>query len=353
MGDFIDGGGDAIVNIDENTIQQIEDLENETNQDPTNQDPTNQDPTNQDPTNQDPTTALPQPEGGGNEINPEGDNIAQQIENLENQANQDPTTALPQPEGGGNAINPEGDNIAQQLENLNLPKVKHTHTNVPKSQITHIYTDIKKLQTTHIHVHTDKETGITHSHPHTHVGKQYEGGPFIPIFSNSCNNYPFGTCYFRPWQRDLGLPCANPNITTRDLDWRRKVEILKYNQNQNKMTQKERFKRAATNTLTRRSKTFAYQNLNRNPKLTNPNSRNLPLNNGILQLPECGFPITYSTGADVPGPEIQLFPLPTPTPPLTRYPRERRTYRGGAEKWPQWGWYPGANGFPVGKKGNL
>jgi len=179
--------------------------------------------------------------------------------------------------------------------------------------------------------------------------------PFVPIFPNPCNPSitPVPTNVFRPWERDQGQNCIGPEFTPRDLDQRRKVEILKYNQNQNKMTQKERFKRAATNTLTRRSKTYAVQNLNRTPKVTNSNSRNLPLNNGILQLPECGDPITYTTGADVPGPAIQLFPLPNPTTPLTRYPRERRTYRGGAEKWPQWGWYPGANGFPVGKKGNL
>jgi hypothetical protein len=180
--------------------------------------------------------------------------------------------------------------------------------------------------------------------------------PFVPITPNVCSqdNLPAGTTtlIFRPWQQDPGQKCID-DVTPRDLDWRRKVEILKYNQNQNKMTQKERYKRAATNSLTRRSHTYAVQNLNRNPKLTNPNISGLPLNGNVLTLPNCVLPSTYTTGADVPGPRVRLFPLPTPTPPLTQYPRERRTYRGGAEKWPQWGWYPGANGFPVGKKGNL
>jgi hypothetical protein len=180
--------------------------------------------------------------------------------------------------------------------------------------------------------------------------------PFVPIFPNACNPSitPVPTIVFRPWERDQGQNCIGPEFTPRDLDQRRKVEILKYNQNQNKMTQKERFKRAATNTLTRRSRTFAVQNLNRTPIFTDPNQLGLTQNGNTLVLPNCGDPITYTTGADVPGPVIQLFPYSTPTPPpLTRYPRERRTYRGGSEKWPQWGWYPGANGFPVGKKGNL
>lgn len=178
--------------------------------------------------------------------------------------------------------------------------------------------------------------------------------PFVPIFPNSCNpTITPGTLVFRSWERDPGEKCQDPTISPRDLDWRRKAEILKHDRHHNntKMTQKERYKRAATNSLVHRSHTYAVQNLNRNPKVTNPNISGLPQNGNTLVLPNCGTPITYTTGADVPGPRIALTPVPNV--PLTRYPQQRRSYLGGSEKWPQWGWYPGANGFPVGKKGNL
>lgn len=161
--------------------------------------------------------------------------------------------------------------------------------------------------------------------------------PFVPIFPNACNPNltPVPTIVFRPWERDNGIGCPDPTISPRDLDWRRKAEILKYNKNQNKMTQKERFKRAATNTLSKRSQTYAVQNLNMNPKVSNPNSKNLTLVNGILTLPtsSCTSPITYTTDCDVPGPRIPLTPVPNV--PLTRFNQERRRYLAGSEKWPQ------------------
>ena len=161
--------------------------------------------------------------------------------------------------------------------------------------------------------------------------------PFVPIFPNACNSdlTPIPTIVFRPWERDNGILCPDPSISPRDLDWRRKAEILKYNKNQNKMTQKQLFKRAATNTLTKRNQTYAVQNLNSNPKLTNPNIKNLTLNNGTLTLPlsSCSKPIKYTTDSDVPGPRIPLTPVPPV--PLTRFNQERRRYLGGSEKWPQ------------------
>ena len=99
----------------------------------------------------------------------------------------------------------------------------------------------------------------------------------------------------------------------------------------------------------RRSETYATQQLNRTPKFTDPNIKDLPVVNNTLQLQTCIPRVTYTYGADVPGPAMALTPVPDV--PLTRYNPPQRTYKGGAEKWPQWGWYPGANGFPVGKKG--
>jgi hypothetical protein len=171
----------------------------------------------------------------------------------------------------------------------------------------------------------------------------------VPVFPNACNPQipDQGIEILRPWFRSEGETCQP--VAPKDLDWRRKAEILQYKQKGNSQTQAQRYKRVATNTLVRRSQTFAAQNLNRNPKYTNPNIKNLPVVNNTLVLPNCVPPITYTYGADVPGPAMALTPVPNV--PLTRFNPERRVYRGGGEKWPQWGWYRGANGFPVGKKG--
>jgi len=156
----------------------------------------------------------------------------------------------------------------------------------------------------------------------------------------------------RPWSRATGLTCQLTNtITAKKLDWRRKSEILKYKQRGNSETKAQYYKRVATNTVYRRGKTYAQQNLNVVPKTTDPNSQNLQIVNNTLLLPHCTMKDTWTYGADVPGPAMKLTPVPDV--PLTRIKPERKTYRGGAEKWPQWSWYPGANGFPVGKKGKL
>ena len=175
----------------------------------------------------------------------------------------------------------------------------------------------------------------------------------VPVFKNACNpDIPPNTVIFRPWSRAKGETCQlSQQVTPTELDWRRKYEILQYKQPGNSQTKAQRYKRIATNTLTRRSKTFSNQNLNRNPKVSNPNTRNLPVVNNTLVLQNCTQPITYTYGADVPGPAMELTPVPDV--PLTRFKGERKIYRGGAEKWPQWGWYQGARGFPVGKKGTI
>jgi hypothetical protein len=173
----------------------------------------------------------------------------------------------------------------------------------------------------------------------------------VPVFPNACNpDIPPNTIVFRPWSRARGQPCQLTNgITSKELDWRRKYEILQYKQRGNSQTKAQYYKRVATNTVTRRSKTYANQNLNMVPKNTNPNTQNLPVVNNTLVLTPCPQIDTWTYGADVPGPAMKLTPVPDV--PLTRFNPERKTYRGGAEKWPQWGWYRGANGFPVRKKG--
>ena len=176
----------------------------------------------------------------------------------------------------------------------------------------------------------------------------------VHVFANACNpTISSNTIVFRPWSRASGQPSQlSTGITSKDLDMRRKVEILKYKQRGNSQTKAQYYKRVATNTVTRRSKTYATQNLNRVPKNTNPNTQNLLVKNNTLVLNPCPKIDTWTYGADVPGPAKKLT-TPVPNVPLTRFGPERKTYRGGAEKWPQWGWYSQATGFPVGKKGNL
>jgi hypothetical protein len=173
----------------------------------------------------------------------------------------------------------------------------------------------------------------------------------VPVFPNACNpQIPSNTLILRPWSRARGQTCQPMSAATpKQLDWRRKAEILKYKQRGNSETQAQRYKRVATNKINHRSQTYAAQNLNRTPKYTDPNTRKLQVVGNTLQLQNCQPPKTYTYGADVPGPAFALTPVPNV--PLTRYNPERRVYRGGAEKWPGWGWYPGAKGFPVGKKG--
>lgn len=186
----------------------------------------------------------------------------------------------------------------------------------------------------------------------------------------------------RPWTR-FQTTCVSNDFKA--LDMRRKAEVLKYSNNANKLSKKQRYSMAARNLLTKR-KSWANQKLGQE---SNPNTSNLKptgyfsnsfdnttqlswsglrcckaekqVTNIPSNLPqdnnfECKNvktePLKFSTTAsDVPGKPIPLFL--DPNVPLTMYTPVRRTYRAGANKWPQFGWYPGLRGFPVGKKGSL
>jgi hypothetical protein len=161
----------------------------------------------------------------------------------------------------------------------------------------------------------------------------------VTIYPNVCSKGEIpetGETINRPWQRVEGSTCYN-NISSRELQMRRKAEILKYQQSGTKMTKKQMYTRAANNTLTKRTKSFIVHNFN-------VKGNSIILNN-------CDKNKTTPSGnAGVPGPSINLYL--DPKIPLTQYSQQRRQYRAGREKWPQVSWYPGANGFPVGKKGN-
>ena len=185
----------------------------------------------------------------------------------------------------------------------------------------------------------------------------------------------------RPWTR-FRTTCPSSDFEA--LNMRRKAEVLKYTNNTNKLSQKQRYSMAARNLLTKR-KSWANQKLGQE---SNPNTSNLKPNgyfansfDNTTQLSWSGLrcckatkqvskipsndpqqnnygicnktgPLKFSTTAsDVPGKPKLLYL--DPNVPLTMYPPIQRTYRAGANKWPQFGWYPGSRGFPVGKKGTL
>ena len=185
----------------------------------------------------------------------------------------------------------------------------------------------------------------------------------------------------RPWDR-FRTNCPSSNLD--ELNMRRKAEVLKYTNNTHKMSKKQRYSRAARNLLTKR-KSWANQKLGAD---SNPNTSNLkPIgyfsnnfdntstlswsglssckanrlvshvpdpnpDNNVYASNEKPEPLEFPTSAsDVPG-KPKMLKL-DPKIPLTMYTPVRRTYMAGSNKWPQFGWYRGARGFPVGKKGML
>lgn len=212
----------------------------------------------------------------------------------------------------------------------------------------------------------------------TDINNQYNAlfpTTFLPCTIN--NN---GIKINRPWTRFRATCPSNNKVA--ELNMRRKAEVLKYTNNTNKLSQKQRYSMAARNLLTKR-KSWANQKLGQesNPNTSNlkptgyfsnsfdnttqlswsglrcckaetpvsiPKVNNFDCKNEELEPKFLKFPTSAS---DVPGKPKLLYL--NPKVPLTMYPPVRRTYRAGANKWPQFGWYPGLRGFPVGKKGSL
>jgi len=205
----------------------------------------------------------------------------------------------------------------------------------------------------------------------------------LSTLPSSCGDkYKEGIEIVRPWTR-FRTTC--PSNDFKELNMRRKAEVLKYTNNANKLSKKQRYSMAARNLLTKR-KSWANQKLG---QVTNPNTSNLkptgyfsnnfdntsnfswsglssckatkpvapipsndPNNNNYQSKNEELELLKISTTAsDVPGKPMDLYL--DPNAPLTMYTPVRRTYQAGANKWPQFGWYPGSRGFPVGKRGSL
>jgi hypothetical protein len=147
------------------------------------------------------------------------------------------------------------------------------------------------------------------------------------------------------------LPNGNP-MTYDDLSEKRKAVIFQYKNNSAGFSKKQQFSRLARGLGKPRGKTYATQGYN----VTNPNVQNLPVvgknvptvvedgsGNFVTQDVFMGTTLVcagankisgLTTQNDTPGPPMTITNYPTV--PLTNY-IVQRTYRGGSEKWPQYG----------------
>jgi hypothetical protein len=135
-------------------------------------------------------------------------------------------------------------------------------------------------------------------------------------------------------------------MTYEDLSEKRKATIFQYKNNSAGFSKKQHYARLARGLGRQRGQTFATQS----DTYTNANTHNLVLdNNAVLECPAGVIKNWALTNQnDTPGPLRRI--TNEPSVPLTNY-IVRRTYLAGNNKWPQFGWSPGMNGFPVGKMG--
>ena len=133
-------------------------------------------------------------------------------------------------------------------------------------------------------------------------------------------------------------------MTREDLSENRKAVIFQYKNNSAGFSKKQQYSRLARGIGRQRGQTFATQS----DTYTNANTKVLPLNNTVLECPGVAKNWAYTNQNDTPGPLTTI--TNEPSVPLTNY-IVRRTYLAGNNKWPQLGWKPGMNGFPVGKNG--
>jgi len=147
----------------------------------------------------------------------------------------------------------------------------------------------------------------------------------------------------RLWSRGNNV-CLN-DVSTDDLNMRRKAETLLYKNNESKFTAKKKFSQLVNGHGRYRKRCWASQTI----RVSDPNTSNLHEKNQFTLLcPNTAVMCGLTSSADVPGSIQQL--CMDPTIPLTRW-IPRRTYRAGGSKWPEWKWEPGMSGFPRGKSG--
>ena len=155
----------------------------------------------------------------------------------------------------------------------------------------------------------------------------YKGGPFPP----------------RLWSRATD-ECVD--FSTDELNMRRKAEVLQHKKNKSNISSKTQFAELVRGNGPYRKRSWGTQNID----FTNPNVNKLSETNQFTLLcPNKEKLCALTSSSDVPG-KIQLLCMDRSIP-LTRW-IPRRTYGASGNKWPEWKWEPGMNGFPRGKKGN-
>ena len=145
------------------------------------------------------------------------------------------------------------------------------------------------------------------------------------------------------WTRSSGncidvsdVPSYNNNNAYETLSEKRKAVIFQYKKNSADFSKKQHYSRLARGLGKQGKQTYATQN----DRYVNPNNKNLPLNNFSLLCHGATQISGLTTQNDTPGPVRTITNYPNV--PLTNY-KVQRTYRGGSEKWPQYGPNPGAN----------
>lgn len=182
----------------------------------------------------------------------------------------------------------------------------------------------------------------------TFGGNGKEGAIFvyIEIINNGCEWNPALAAETVEWTR-AHTDCVDLTGTTMtrdDLSEKRKATIFQYKNNSAGFSKKQNYSRLARGIGRQRGQTFATQS----DTYTNSNTKTLPLNNTVLECTGSSINWALTNQNDTPGPVRRI--TNNPSVPLTNY-IVRRTYLAGNNKWPQFGWRPGMNGFPVGKMG--
>ena len=155
------------------------------------------------------------------------------------------------------------------------------------------------------------------------------------------------------WTRDNGkcqnidnVPEYNNNSSYETLNEKRKAVIFQYKNNASGFSKKQHFSRLSRGLGKPRGKTYANQGF----KGTNPNSQRLPLFNNTLICSGANKISGLTSQNDTPGPVRSITNWPDV--PLTNY-IVRRTYKGGSEKWPQYGANVGGPREPEYSRSNI
>lgn len=129
----------------------------------------------------------------------------------------------------------------------------------------------------------------------------------------------FYSTYIPPWGRVrlVDVISGTTGITYDDLRMRRKAEVLQYNKNQNKITQKQSWAMLNKGYLNKKH-SWAIQNYN----ITNPNTSNLQFANNSNTILVCNntpnlIIKTPTSASGVPGKKINLYL--DPSIPLVNY----------------------------------